>query len=66
MDDETLKYLWGLREINKTLITGLESAILVMDKWDELAPERRQSIIESLQHLISQSNKAYETEPAKH
>ena len=47
MDDETVKYLWGLTEINKSLITGLESAILIMDKWDELTPERRQSIIES-------------------
>ena len=66
MDDETVKYLWALREVNKALITGLDSAILVMDKWDELAPERRQSMIESLQQLISQSNKAYETEPPKH
>jgi len=66
MDKETVKYLWALREVNKTLITGLELAILVMDKWDELTPERRQSMIESLQQLISQSNKAYETEPPKH
>ncbi len=66
MDDETAKHLWALREVNKALITGLESAILVMDKWDELTPERRQSIIESVQQLISQSNKAYETETAKH
>jgi len=66
MDDETVKYLWALREINNALITGLESAIFVMDKWDELAPERRQSMIESLQKLIDQSNKAYGTEPPKH
>ena len=66
MDDETVKYLWALREINKALITGLESAIFVMDKWDEVTPERRQSMIESMQQLISQSNKAYETEPPKH
>lgn len=66
MDDETAKHLWALREVNKALIAGLESAILVMDKWDELTPERRQSIIESLQQLISQSNKAYGTETAKH
>ena len=66
MDDEIVEYLWALREINKALITGLESAIFVMDKWDELLPERRQSMIESLQQLISQSNKAYETEPPKH
>ena len=66
MNNETAKYLWALREVNKALITGLDSAILVMDKWDELTPERRQSMIESLQQLISQSNKAYETEPPKH
>ena len=66
MDDDTVKYLWALKEINKALIAGLESAIFVMDKWDELAPERRQSMIESLKQLISQSNKAYETEPPKH
>ena len=66
MNNETVKYLWALREVNKTLITGLDSAIFVMDKWDELTPERRQSMIESLQQLISQSNKAYETEPPKH
>jgi hypothetical protein len=66
MDDDTAKYLWALKEINKSLITGLESAILVMDKWDDITPERRQSIIESLQQLVSQSNKVYETEPEKH
>ncbi len=66
MDDETVKHLLALREVNKALITGLETAIFVMDKWDEPTPERRQSIIESLQQLISQSNKAYETEPPKH
>ena len=66
MDDETVKYLWALREIKKALITGLESAIFVMDKWDELKPERRQSMIKSMQQLISQSNKAYESEPPKH
>lgn len=66
MDDDTVKYLWALKEVNKALITGLESAIFVMDKWDEVTPERRQSMIESLQQLIVQSNKAYETETAKH
>ena len=66
MDDETAKHLWALREVNKALITGLETAIFVMNKRDDLTSERRQSIIESLQQLISQSNKAYGTETAKH
>ena len=66
MDDETVKYLWGLKEVNKALITGLETAMFAMQKWDDLTPQRRQSMIESLQQLISQSNKAYGTETAKH
>ena len=66
MDDETAKYLWALREVNKALITGLETAMFAMQKWDDLTPQRRESIIQSIQKLISQSNKAYGTETAKH
>ena len=66
MDDATAKYLWSLREINKALMTGLETAIFVMDKWDELEPERRKSMIEKLQGLIKQSNEAFGKEPPKH
>ena len=66
MDDETTKYLWALREVNKALITGLETAIFAMQKWDDLTPQRRESMIQSIQKLISQSNKAYGTETAKH
>ena len=66
MDDETVKHLWALREVNKGLILGLKTALFVMEGWDELSPEKRQSMIESLQRLISRSNKAYGTEPTKH
>ena len=66
MDDETVKHLWALREVNKTLITGLETAIFAMNKWDDLTPERRRSMMESLQRLISQSDKAYGHEPTAH
>jgi len=37
-----------IREINKSLTTGLETPVFVMDKWDELTPERRKSMIEKL------------------
>ena len=52
MDDETVKYLWALREVNKTLITGLETAIFVMGKWDDLTPERRQSMIPNFASIV--------------
>ena len=66
LDDETVKYLWGLKEVNKALIVGLEAAILAMDKWDDLTPQRRQSMIKSLQNLITRSKMAYGPEPTKH
>ena len=56
MDKQTAKYLWALREINKSLITGLETVVFVMDKWDMLPAERRNSMIEKLQGSIKQSN----------
>ena len=66
MDDETAKYLWALREVNKALITGLETAMFAMQKWDALTPQRRESMIQSIQKLITRSKMAYKTESPKH
>ena len=66
MDEEVAEYLLGLRQINKALITGLETAILVMSKWNDFEPERRQAIIDNLNSLIEESNKAYGIESTKH
>jgi hypothetical protein len=35
MDDETMKALEILREVNEALITGLEGAISCMENWDK-------------------------------
>lgn len=69
MENETVKHLWALQQVNKALITGLKTAIFAMEKWDDLEPERRKSMIESLQGLVTQSNAiygSYGTRPAKH
>jgi len=66
MDEETLQHLEALKQINKALVGGLQMAILIMDKWDELGPERRESLITKLKDLIATSNKTYGIEPTKH
>ena len=54
-------------EVNKALISGLEEAISTMEKWDELEPERRQSLIQSLKELASESKEVYDgTEQTEH
>lgn len=55
MDDETLGQLWALREVNKGLILGLNTAIFVMENWDDLTEERRTSMITSVKGLVAQS-----------
>jgi hypothetical protein len=66
MDEETIvKHLWALRKVNDALITGLKTTLLTMESWDNLSPERRQSTIESVKKLISESEKAYSPEPTE-
>ena len=54
-----------ISEINKPLTTGLETAVFVLEKSDELSHETRKSMIEKLQESIRQSNEAYGTEPPR-
>jgi len=69
MGDKTIDYLWVM---NGALLKGLKSAIFALEKVDEFSPEKRQSIIDSLKELVSQSEKIYkqeqepEPEPTKH
>jgi hypothetical protein len=66
MDDETVKHLWALREVNKGLILGLKTALSVMEGWDDISPDRRQSTMDAVKKLIAKSEKAYGAEPTEH
>ena len=66
MNDESAMHLWALRKVNEALIEELTTAIFVMEKWDKLSADRRQSMITALKNLISQSREAYESEGRKH
>ena len=66
IDDATVKHLWALRKVNDALIEGLKVAIFVLEKEEELSNERRKSVIESLKHLITQSEEIYAPTPTKH
>ncbi|MFC1891710.1 hypothetical protein ACFLZT_04890 [Thermodesulfobacteriota bacterium] len=63
MDDDTAKYISVLVDINKALTIGLESAILLMDKWDEITPEQKEAVIKNLTVIIAKSKSTIEVEP---
>jgi hypothetical protein len=60
MDRGTLKHLLALREVNKALIDGLKVAVFVLRNENNLSEKRRESLIESLERLIAQSEEVYE------
>jgi len=66
MDDQTVKHLWALREVNKGLILGLKTVLSVMEGWEDLSPERRQSTMDAVEKLVAQGEAAYEMEQTKH
>ena len=66
MDDETVQHLWALKRVNEALIEGLKLAIFVLEREEELTPERRKSMIESLKTLVSQSEEIYGEASTKH
>jgi hypothetical protein len=66
MDDETVKHLWALRKVNEALIEAVKVAIFVLEKEEDLTPQRRKSMIESLKGVIAQSEEIYAEAPAEH
>ena len=66
MDKETLDHLLALREVNKALIDGLKAAVYFLDKVDQISGEQRESMVESLNGLISESEAVYGEVPTKY
>ena len=66
MDDETMKELQILREVNEALITGLEGAISCMENWDKFTSEDQKAAIEKLKVIVAQSGKYYGTKESEH
>jgi hypothetical protein len=52
MDDETMKALQILREVNEALITGLEGAISCMENWDKFTSEDQKAAIEKFSNIV--------------
>jgi len=66
MDTDTLKHLLAVREVNKDLMDGLKAAFYVLDKVDQISEEQRNSMIESLNGLIAQSEAVNGEATTKH
>ncbi len=66
MAGEELEVLWAFKQVNDTLIAGLESAVHTLENWDDLSQKRRKSVIETIKKMIAQSKEVFEKVPTKH
>jgi len=66
VDNEAVQVLMALKKVNETLLEGLKLTVFVLENENELSPERRQSIVNTLKGLIEQGEKAFEKSPAIH
>lgn len=60
MEDDALQYLWTLHKVSKALIDGLKSNVYLMEKWEEIPEDKRQTMIEQVNGLIEYGEKAIE------
>ena len=63
IDPEIAGYLWVLKNVNKALLFGLQSAVDTMENWDQMPEEKRESIIGFIKKMIDQGKEAFENIP---
>lgn len=58
MSTESIKQLWALRKLNKSLLEGLKLVVFEL-KHEELSEAKRRSMVATLEGLLAQSEEAY-------
>ncbi len=66
MDDKIIKLIKALTDLNSALLTGLEAALLVMDKWDMMSDEKKENIISNLKLLVENNRTNLTDKPTLH
>jgi|APSaa5957512622_1039677.scaffolds.fasta_scaffold358338_2 hypothetical protein len=58
-------YLRALIDMNAALITGLQSAIVLLEKYEGYSEEERKPMINKLKQLVDASHNVYRPEQTK-
>jgi hypothetical protein len=66
MLDREEAYLRALIDMNAALMTGLQSAIALLERHENYSNEQREPMIHKLKQLLESSRLFYESETTKH
>ena len=63
---EVIRLIKSLTELNSSLLTGLETALLMMEKWDIMPDEKKEKIISNLRLLVENNRECFTEKPTMH
>lgn len=66
MDVKAIKLINALTDLNSSLFVGLETALLVIDKWDIMPDKQKGNIISSLKLLVENNKSCFTEKPTLH
>jgi hypothetical protein len=65
MNNDTMPIVMALSEISGALIVGLKTSVEIMENWDELTPQKKVALIETIKKLITHGEKVFNSEKIK-
>ena len=66
MEPDQIRLIIALIDLNSALFTGLETALLVMDKWEIMPVEKKEDIITTLRLLVENNRGGFTDKPTLH
>ena len=66
MDINAVRHIKALTDLNTALFTGLKTALLVMEKWDNISHNKKEDIVSSLRLLVENNGAAFTEKPTLH
>ena len=66
MEIESIRLIESLTRLNSALITGLETALIVIENWDNMPDEKKEEIISDLRFLVESNRECFAEKPTLH
>ena len=66
MDINAVRHIKALTYLNAALFKRLETALLVMEKWDNMSDNKKDDIVSSLRFLVENNRAAFNEKPTLH
>ena len=61
-----LRLIKSLTDLNSALLTGLETALIVVENWDNMPDKEKEELLSSLRLLVKNNKECFIEKPTLH